>query len=221
VQKRIFAPTESAESWRRLLAKPDSQWRAGYSAKSAAERWEKFAGLPPEIGDQFERCGLGHAELLAALPEYKTELPGGGAASQTDLFALVRTVKGVFACAVEAKVAEPFGKTVSEWLKDASPGKIERMTYLCGLLGLDNPPEGRLRYQLLHRTAAALIEAERFGCAGAAMIVHSFSPTNQWIEEFQALRSALGVDSDSLTPAITSAGGGLPLLLGWAKGDRA
>ncbi|WP_413776936.1 DUF6946 family protein [Mesorhizobium sp. AR07] len=33
----------------------------------------------------------------------------------------------------------------------------------------------RLRYQLLHRTSAALLEAKRFKTDEAAMIVHSFS----------------------------------------------
>ncbi len=38
-QKRIFVPTRGIEDLKQLLAQPDRQWRDGYSAKSAAERW--------------------------------------------------------------------------------------------------------------------------------------------------------------------------------------
>lgn len=39
-QKKILIPTTNAESWKDLLAKPDNQWKNGYSAKSVAESWE-------------------------------------------------------------------------------------------------------------------------------------------------------------------------------------
>lgn len=172
IRSRILVPSAGPSDWRRLLADPEKHWRDGYSAKAAAERWEASTGLPPEIGSLFEAVGLGPSELLLAVPEWKTPLPGGERESQTDVFALVHAPRGVFACAVEAKVIEPFGPTVAEWLAGASAGKLERLAYLCDLLGLPNPPAGELRYQLFHRTAVALIEAERFGCAGAAMIVH-------------------------------------------------
>ena len=41
------------------------------------------------------------------------------------------------------------------------------------MLGIDTPPAPSLRYQLFHRTAAAVIEARRFGTDAAAMVVHS------------------------------------------------
>lgn len=214
---RILVPTTSPSDWRRLLAQPETQWKDGYSAKAAAERWEASGGWPPEIARQFELAGLGPTELLIALPEWKTPLPGGERASQTDIFTLVRTNIGVVACGVEAKVAESFDKTVTEWSLSASIGKQERLSHLCELLGLANPPPGELRYQLFHRTAAALIEAKRFGCAGAAMIVHSFSAENMWLKDFQAFASALGVTVGHDAPAVTRPCGGMPLLLGWAS----
>jgi hypothetical protein len=215
---RIFVPTTNPSDWRRLLAQPETQWKDGYSAKAAAERWEASSGWPPEIAQQFEAVGWGPTELLIALPEWKTPLPGGERASQTDVFTLVRTSIGVVACGVEAKVAESFDKTVGEWSVSASIGKQQRLAHLCELLGLSNPPPSELRYQLLHRTAAALIEAERFGCVGAAMIVHSFSAEKLWLRDFQAFASALGVAVGVDAPALAHARGGMPLLLGWACG---
>lgn len=218
---KIYIPSNGAIDWKRLLADPEKQWRDGFSAKSAAERWEGSKGLPLEIEQQFVKAGLGPAELLLALPEWKTPLPGGDRESQADVFALVRTQRGVYACGVEAKVAEPFGPTVAEWLARASVGKLERIKHLCGTLGLRNPPPGLLRYQLLHRTASAIIEAERFGCVGAAMIVHSFSLTKAWLTDFQMFASALGVDVDANAPATMQSPNGAPLMLAWACGPPA
>lgn len=215
---RIFVPTHSAADWRPLLAKPETQWRDGYSAKAAAERWESTGGWPSEIADQFERAGWGPTELLVAFPEWQTPLPGGQRASQTDIFTLVRANIGVVACGVEAKVAESFDKTVGEWLASASAGKLVRLAYLCELLGIANPPPLTLRYQLFHRTAVAMIEAKRFGCAGAAMIIHSFSPENMWLEDFQAFARMFGVDVEPGKPAIVRPGEGVPLMIGWASG---
>lgn len=217
-QKRILVPTGGPEDWRRLLAKPDLHWRDGFSAKCASDRWEEANALPPEIARQFQDCGYENAELLMAVPEFKTELPGGGAASQSDIFAIVRTERGVFATAIEAKVSEPFGETIGEWLRDASPGKIIRLKGLCELLGLTFPPGEDLRYQLFHRCGAALIEAERFGFAGAAMIVHSFSTGGKWLEDYSAFRKALGITADDRSPAVRTAKQSRPLLLGWAQG---
>jgi hypothetical protein len=218
VSSKIHLPSTGPADWRRLLADPERHWKEGYSAKCVAECWEAANGLPEEIARQFVVAGLAPVELLLAIPEFKTPLPGGERHSQTDVLALVRTQRGVFACGVEAKAGEAFGPSVAEWLKEGSSGKLERLTYICGLLGLPNAPPGALRYQLLHRTAAALIEAGRFGCAGAAMLVHSFSRENAWLADFQAFGSALGATAAPDEPAIVSVPGGAPLMLGWANG---
>lgn len=217
-QKRIFVPTRSAEDWRQLLAKPDRQWRDGYSAKSAAERWERFAGLPPEITDQFVRAGFPAPLLVLAIPEFKTDLPGGGAPSQSDIFCVVKSGSERIAAAVEAKVAESFGETLGEWLASPSPGKKKRIDYICQLLDVDGVPSPSLRYQLFHRSAAAIVEAQNFGFKQAAMIVHSFSITDQWIDDFQAFRRALDISAGPFEPATIRLRAGVQFTLGWAKG---
>jgi hypothetical protein len=164
---RIHIPSAGPESWKQFLAKPDLHWATGYSARTLAHCWEAASGLPPEIALLF-RPLLGEPELLLALPEHKVPLPGGSADSQSDVFALVKTNGGLVACTIEGKVDEPFGPTVGEWSIDASSGKRERLGFLCGLLGLKDPPPPHIRYQLLHRTDSAIIEAERFHAAAAA-----------------------------------------------------
>ena len=212
---RIYVPTSGPESWRRLLAAPEKHWRTGYSAKAAAYCWESADGLPTEVNAIFG----GKAELLLAIPEHKVALPGGRSASQCDVFALVRSDDNTYAVAVEAKVDEPFGPTVEEWLENASDGKKTRLRFLCETIGLESPPKGQLRYQLLHRTAAAILEANRFDADAAAMVVHSFSTVRRWFEDFGAFCEALGHQAEPDVPISHTLPNGKPLLMAWVSGD--
>jgi hypothetical protein len=133
---RIYRPTASADSWRAFLAQPDLHWATGYSARTAAHCWEGSSGLPPEIRNILEPV-VGPAELLLAIPEHKVALPGGWRESQCDVFALVRGTATVVALAVEAKVDEPFGPTLAEWMKNASAGKRERLAFILAALGVN------------------------------------------------------------------------------------
>lgn len=206
----ILVPSTGPDDWRRLLADPETQWRTGFSAKSAALSWELAGGLPPEVAAVF---GPG-ARALLVIPEHKVALPGGGRPSQCDVFALVATPRGTCALAVEAKVAEPFGPTIGDWLKEASAGKRARLDAICALLGCALPPAD-LRYQLFHRSAAAVVEAGRFGTAMAAMVVQSFSPERLWHDDFLAFAAHLGLDATQ-GPAERALPDGRPFRLGWA-----
>jgi hypothetical protein len=208
----ILIPARSPDDWRALLADPEKHWKPGYSAMSAARSWEAAQGLPPEIA-----ALLGpDAELLLAIPEHKVALPGKGKESQCDIFALARVGGQTVALAVEAKVAEPFGPTVGDWLPGASPGKIDRLTALCDLLGCAFPPPTELRYLLFHRSTAAVIEATRFKTDRAAMIVQSFAPDHLWFTDFVAFCQFLGhsVTPDTLAHHLLPSG--KTLSLGWA-----
>lgn len=213
---RIFRPSCGLADWRAGLADPDKHWRAGFSAMATAQSWEAASGaLPPEIARL-----LGDApELLFAIPEHKVPLPGGQRDSQCDVFALVREGSRTISVAVEAKVAEPFGDTVGVWFKDTSRGKRDRLSALCDWLGLPFPPSKTLRYQLIHRTAAAIVEAHRFGLTDAAMIVQSFSPKAQWLGDFEDFAAALGTKAGLDRAGSTVLPNGMTLTLGWAQGD--
>ena len=109
---------------------------------------------------------------------------------------------------------EPFGPTVGEWLIDASDGKKERLSAICSLLGCAQPPL-HLRYQLFHRTAAAVIEATRFKTDRAAMVVQSFSPTGRWFDEFAAFASHLGFKVTQEQGSRLTLPSGIDLTLAW------
>ena len=216
---KIYIPSPGPDAWKQFLAQPELHWAKGYSARTVANSWEAAGDLPPEIERLLEPV-IGPPQLLLAIPEHKVPLPGGQRESQCDVFALVRGRDGVVACAVEGKVDEPFGPTVGEWLIGASPGKLERLRAICELLGLPQAIAGPIRYQLLHRTAAAVIEADRFMTASAAMIVQSFSPTARWRGDFDAFVHLFATPATQCSVTTVKLPSGKALYLGWAVGDQ-
>ena len=216
---KIYVPSDGAESWKRFLAKPKLHWARGHSARTMAHSWEAADGLPPEIDESLQLVA-GPIELLFALPEHKTALPGGRRDSQSDVFALLRSSAGLIAGTIEGKVDEPFGPTLAEWLDAASPGKVERLAAIRQMLGLPPEIDGAVRYQLLHRTAAAVIEAERFSASAAAMIVHSFSPEARWFDDFARFAGLLGLTATIGVTGLTTLPNGKSLYLGWAEGEQ-
>ena len=220
--KRFPGPTQGPESWRQWLADPERHWREGYSAWTLAHCWEAASGFPSEISALLATDPqLAGIELLAAIPEYQVALPGGERPSQNDLFCLGRTDAGLAAITVEGKVDESFGETLDVWRKEASSGKKERLDFLVGTLGLGAVPPGAIRYQLLHRTASAVIEANRFHAHQAVMIVHHFSREGASGDSFADFVRFAGLFDRNVEPGrLVALGepGGVRLSVGWATG---
>ena len=219
----FFHPTDGPEDWKRLLAEPDKQWKSGHSAKALAYSWEEARGFPVEVKRVFRRSGIDifrDINMLVVFPEYKVPLPGGRRASQNDIFILARGSGQLVSIMVEGKASEPFGDTIAKWKTGAGNGRKIRLAYLCDLLRLDIAKVDHIRYQLLHRTASALIEAQRFNAPNALMLVHSFSRHNEWFEDYEQFTALFGVTGkvDSLTFAKRI--GEVNLYLGWVKGDK-
>jgi hypothetical protein len=219
--KRIFVPTTGPADWKPLLAKPDLHWKRGYSAMSVANSWEAAADkLPPEIQTLLAtgpREAFADVRLLVALPEFTVPLPGGKNATQTDVFAIARSSAGLLTIAVEGKVDEPFGSTVEQKRKS---GGEERLAYLHDLLQLSPSSSGALRYQLFHRTAAAVLLARDFNATAAVMVVQSFSPEHRWFDDFYNFGRALGVELSRGSLGSVGVRGGVPLYIGWTSGDQ-
>lgn len=216
---RFFVSPDSPEGWKEGLASP-THWRAGYSAHSLAYAWHPHDGFPPSVASALASSSLGELEFVLGIPEYKVALPGGNTASQTDLFVLARTERGAkVAIAVEGKAEEAFGDdTVEGWRREASDGKKARLNHLLKVLEVqDDERISLLRYQLFHRTASALMEAERLHADEALMIVHSFSPTQRWRSEFDAFVSLFEVEFDGDGIAFAGTRFGRRLHLGWVS----
>ena len=214
----IYVPAGAPEDWKVFLADPDNQWRDGFSAKCLAYAWQHSDGFPQAVKAAFKRSDFPvfqDIEPLFALPEHKVRLPGGGAASQNDLFVLAKGNGRLISIMVEGKVSESFGSPVSKWFKDPSEGRRKRLSYLCGLMNLDQDRVQNIRYQLLHRTASALIEARRFTASHALMLVHSFSETREWFSDFKEFAELFGIGAQSKNIDHAGSFDGVDLYLGW------
>jgi len=214
---RIYVPTSSAEQWVQFLAEPVKHWRQGFSARTLAYSWQEAAGFPTEVGSILA-SQFPSVELLLALPEHKVPLPGGSRSSQNDIWVLARCKGQLISIAVEGKVSEPFGPTVQEWQAEPSPGKAERLAHLLSLLGLSSVSDAT-RYQLLHRTASAIIEAQRFNAAHAVMLVHSFSQSSEWFQDYAAFVSLMGGSANENSMVAVGSRFGISLHFAWVRGN--
>jgi hypothetical protein len=217
--KRIYSPTSSPEDWRKLLASPEKHWKPGYSAWELAHCWEAARGFPASFQTMFasfEHPALQKPELLFAIPEYRVGMPGGGHASQNDLFVLAKAGDGnLLSITVEGKVNESFGPTVKAWFKNPSFGKQKRLTFLLANLGLTDKFLDNIRYQMFHRTVSAMIEAKRFNAPYAMMIVHSFSPDETGFDNYQAFLGLFGKSVQMGHLVELPVSGSIRLFSGW------
>lgn len=189
---KILIPAQAVEDWKRFLAEPEKQWRDGYSAKGLAECWQAVSGFPSEVEKVLKTMpSFGAIEMRFSMPEIQTPLPGGARPSQTDLWVLAWTADGLVSIAVEGEVSEPFGDLVADWPREPTPGKQKRLGYLCDLLEMNERDTMALRYQLLHSTASAVLEARRVFAPYAVMLVHSFSARREWYKDFDAFVRAI------------------------------
>jgi hypothetical protein len=216
---KFYIPTNGVAGWQSLLADPVKHWKTGYSAKALACCWEEAQGFPVEVINLFEGTALEGIKFLLGIPEHKVPLRGGSTQSQNDAFILAKAGNELVSITVEGKVAEPFGPTLGEWLQDASAGKSVRLDYLKKRLGLRGNVSPDIRYQLLHRTASAVIEAKRFNASKAVMIVHSFSQETLWFDDYSAFLALYGKSASVGDLVCVCTIDGIDLFLGWAKGD--
>ena len=219
--KKIFVPSSGPNDWRRFLADPEKHWAKGYSARTLAHCWENARGFPPEIAEVLrQNQELKDIEPLLIFPEWEVPLPGGNRSSYSDVWILAKCQAGLVSIAVEGKVNESFNKTVEGWKTGASEGKGIRLKYLSEILGIPEEIPGIIRYQLLHRTASAVIEAERFGATHAAMLVHSFSPANTGFNDFKNFVGLYNASTEIGKLVSVKAINNITLHLAWVPGDE-
>lgn len=224
VADRLLTATRGICSWRDRLAKPDTQWKRKFSAFETAISWE-FAsstpsGLPDPIQKLFDGNEYKNPTVLLAVAEHKVELDGDGHASQCDVWAVVDTDLGALSLTVEAKARETFGdETLEVWLAGSSPSSREnrkrRWQHVCANL----PPERSylsVPYQILHRCAAAAIEAKRLKLRHAAFAVQSFNAPDESFQAYATFCRTLGLPPARGRMAMTNVGD-ISLGVGWAE----
>lgn len=221
---KFYVQTEGTGSWQKLLASPDKQWKKGYSARSLAYCWEEAQGFPKSVKRIFRKCPfkLFHTiEFVLGIPEYQVQLPPkSGHPSQSDLFVLGRSRGKLVSICVEGKVSETFGERVSEWKKRMNKGKRSRLDYLCNILELQEADVMNIRYQLLHRTLSAVLEADRFSATSALLLVHSFSQKHEGFEDFLEFTELFCKGAKPNTISYAGRRYGKSLYLGWVTGEK-
>ena len=105
-------------------------------------------------------------------------------------------------------------------ISELSPpqGQGYRLAYLHSLLGVDRFDD-TIRYQLVQRTASALLTAREFHASVAVMLVHAFDTPAARRGEFEAFRKALS--AHEIAPLVYHAKQfqGPALFLVWCDGD--
>ena len=222
--KKIYVPSVGVEDWQKFLAEPEKQWKTGFSAKSLAYCWEEANGFPREVQAIFKASEfdeLREIEPLLIIPEHQVPLPPqGGRPSQNDIFVLAKSESHLISIAVEGKVSEPFGETLEDWLAKPSEGKKKRLNFLKDQLGLTGELPGNVRYQLLHRTVSAILEAKRFMAKKAIMLVHSFSQELEWYEDYQEFLKLFNINASVNKLIKVNNINGIELYCVWVKGDQ-
>ena len=221
---KFCVPSSGPDGWQGLLASPSSHWRTGYSAKALAHCWETASGFPESVTKIFSESEFPvfrDMEFILGLPEHQTPLVGGTRPSQSDIFVLPRSGRGLVSITVEGKVAEAFGSSLTgDWLKDGSPGKRVRLADLRKRLGLSRKRVDHIWYQLLHRTASALIEAERFCATTAVMLVHSFNQEHARFENYRNFVELFGKSTEPNSVTYIGRRNGIALYTAWVVGEQ-
>jgi hypothetical protein len=216
------APLTNPLSVQGLLRDPIVHWRKGRSAYEAAHAWvganlNETGGWPKEVRTLLITAPeWAETRLLIGFFEHATALDTERSPTNTDVMILARAPQALGLIAVEAKAGEPFGERVERW--NTSTGRAERLNWACDLLGLDPRDCGHLRWQLFHRTIAAVVEAQRFMAAQALMLVHDFAPEPCWVDDYVAFADAAGFVG-ARVGALSSIKnvGGVSVRLGWVR----
>ena len=199
--RRILIPSLGPSSWRAFLADPIVHWRRGKSAWELSVAWEaaskSSSGIPAEIVKALEKCPTFRgAELIIAVPEHRVTLDDERRPSQNDLWLILWTRHGYTSVTVEAKAGEEFDKPIDQWLREDSKGKDARLRFLNNTLCLAGTCPCHIRYQLLHRTASAILEARRCHFPLALMMVQSFEESRSSWADYAAFASHLGLTAE-------------------------
>lgn len=200
----------TADDWRSLMA--SGNWQSGRSAERLAAAWLNSNGFPAKVTEALDRVPeFKDMDLERGVVEHTSCVPGQGRGSTTDLMVRAHSPYPIGASiAVEGKVDESFDAKISSWLqKGKSPNSATnrraRMVEMCNRFGLTETDVERVRYQLLHRTYAAVAEAKARGHEVAMLLVHSFSlreETRPGWRDFEKWAAVLSGQKDQTKPDV-------------------
>lgn len=179
---------KSLKDWQQLLADPEKHWRKGYSAYELAYSWMNSAGFPVSVDNVLDNSGFSEFKDLKidiAYPERRTNLNDSRKPSQTDLMVFANGANGRVVIGVEGKVDESFGPIVHARYSNTEANR-SRLNFLCSQLELSSGKVEYVRYQLIHRSVATILEAKNCNAKIALMLVHSFSEKDSSFNDYKS-----------------------------------
>jgi hypothetical protein len=161
--------------------------------------------------------------LLVGIVEHRVALDTPRTPSQNDLWCMLATQQGQVSMAVEGKAGEDFDRRLGDWLGSGkeSEGKKRRLKFLCDVLGISGEPAMHNRYQLFHRTASAILEAQRWRVGRAVMLVQSFSESKTSWQDYVDFAGLLGLSPARNAVAGPAIASGIELFLCWVDSPKA
>jgi len=166
----------TVDDWRGLAGV--DKWVPTRSAHELAHSRHTTRGLPEPIADAFDASGhepLRGLSFDLCLVEKPVFLDTKFGPSMTDLMGYACNAKG------DAVVLEP------------RPTRARRLEFLSKHLSRTISSDSPIRYQLLHRTVSAVLEAQLHGAAAAVVLVQSFGPdTAANFSDFSEFLNELG-----------------------------
>jgi hypothetical protein len=223
-QRLYGAPLTRPEQAQQFLRDPQKHWKKGRSAYEAAHAWigaggTRGVGLPARVREL--GCSTPEWQSISVVSgffEHATPLDTQSGPSNTDILVVCGLKHGLGILAVEAKAGEPFGDLVRDWRAiKPSPGKDARLAS-CRFLAVQPETCDPLRWQLFHRTASAVIEAQRFRANHAIMLVHDFCENESWAADYESFAKAIGI-ADARVGGVSEPRTiqGISLRLGWVR----
>ena len=162
------------EQWMQFAPPKDKEkhWKDGRSAKSLAMFMTDTIQVK-KLENVLNELGYNSKGIVSCTPEANTVLPGRGNGRNHDLLMIGKD----FVVGIEAKVSEPFGKSISNELIDASENKRYRINALAKeLIGCEiNADNEVLKYQLLTGIVGTLREANNNAKSKALFLVLVFT----------------------------------------------
>lgn len=161
----------------------ESQWKEGRSAMEFARYMTASDNLPKEIHDYLNAIGIKDSNYRCS-PEHLTTFPPsfgrGGGRHHDGLLISKSAIVGI-----EAKVSEPFDKSVSVWInsgtgKGSKENRNQRILEFLSLLkdqrllSVDESAKS-LMYQLVSASVGTIIEAVNNGKDKAVVLVIEFT----------------------------------------------
>ncbi|AFM14185.1 DUF6946 family protein [Turneriella parva] len=215
-------------------------YKQGHSAYECAHRWKNVGSRFPEpiasICRKSRLQVLEGMEIKQLYAEFPVWLDTHSTPSKNDLMIFAEGPGNrKVVVAVEAKCDESFAQPVDTWIRTADKPvprrqrklfkgaygpverKIRRLKFLNAILSTDIGAESTVRYQLLHRTASAVLTARQTYAEAAVVLIQAFTESEGNFRDFQDFCKLLGfpkiIKNTVIGPYFTAASPEVPLFL--------